>query len=167
MGLLGIFLLLLLFFCFAYLLAWAGEKFKLEKDPLSEQINNFLPQTQCGQCGFAGCKAYAEALAKGKAAINLCIPNGQEGVDKLAEFLGIETMPLAESENSSSEDEVAYIIEDWCIGCTRCIKVCPVDAILGRTQRMHTVIKDECTGCKLCTKICPVECIVMKARSEK
>ena len=161
----GIVLLLILFFSFAYLLGLAGEKFKVEKNPLSEEINNFLPQTQCSQCGFAGCKAYAQAIANGKAAINLCIPNGQEGVDKLADFLGVETMPLAQSENPDNKDEVAFIIEDFCIGCTRCIKVCPVDAILGRTQRMHSVIKDECTGCKLCTKVCPVECIVMKMRT--
>lgn len=161
---LGLLFLLCLFFTFALLLGLAGEKFKLEKNPLAEEINKLLPQTQCGQCGFAGCKAYSEAIAEGKAAINLCIPNGQEGVNKLADFLGLEPLKLAEGENSPLEDEVAFIIEDYCIGCTRCIKVCPVDAILGRTQRIHTVLKSECTGCKLCTKVCPVDCIIMKNR---
>ncbi len=141
--------------------AW---RFKVEGDPLVEKIDAVLPQTQCGQCGFPGCKPYATAIASGEAEINRCPPGGQEGVDKLADLLGVESMPLDGERGEEKPPQVAYIVEDWCIGCTKCIKACPVDAILGTNQKMHTVISEECTGCELCIPPCPVDCIVMKPR---
>lgn len=156
--------LLLIMITFGLLLGYFAQKFKLDKDPLVDKIDAILPQTQCGQCGFPGCKPYAEALAKGDADINQCPPGGQEGVDQLAELLGVDSKPLDESHGEEKPAQVAYIIEDWCIGCTKCIKACPVDAIIGTNQRMHTIIEKECTGCELCIPPCPVDCIVMKPR---
>lgn len=158
-----IILLTLLSLC-GLLLGYFAQKFKTEGDPLAEKIEKILPQTQCGQCGFAGCKPYAQAIAKGEADINRCPPGGQEGVDKLAELLGVESKSLDEELGEEKPPQVAFIIEEWCIGCTRCIKACPVDAILGSNQKMHTIIADECTGCELCVAPCPVDCIIMKPK---
>ncbi|MDO4642482.1 MAG: electron transport complex subunit RsxB [Cardiobacteriaceae bacterium] len=149
------------------LLGIFAQKFKVEGDPLVEKIDAVLPQTQCGQCGFPGCNPYAQAIAEGKADINQCPPGGQEGVEKLAELLGVEPKPLNSEHGEETPPQVAYIIEDWCIGCTKCIKACPVDAILGSNQKMHTIISNECTGCRLCVDPCPVNCIIMKPREEK
>lgn len=156
--------LLLLIALFGLLLGYFAQKFKIEGDPLVEKIDAVLPQTQCGQCGFAGCKPYAQAIAKGEADINRCPPGGQEGVEKLAELLGVEPKPLDAALGEEKPPQVAFIIEDWCIGCTKCIKACPVDAIIGSNQKMHTIIAEECTGCELCVEPCPVDCIVMKPR---
>ena len=145
------------------LLGYFAQKYKIEGDPLVEKIDAILPQTQCGQCGFPGCKPYAQAIAKGEADINQCPPGGQEGIDKLAELL----KPLDAENGEETPPQVAFIIEDWCIGCTKCIKACPVDAILGSNQKMHTIISDECTGCRLCVDPCPVNCIIMKPRDPK
>lgn len=144
------------------LLGYFAQRFKTDDDPLVEKIDAILPQTQCGQCGFAGCKPYAQAIANQEADINCCPPGGQEGVEKLAELLGVEPKPLNASHGEEKPQQVAFIIEEWCIGCTRCIKACPVDAILGSTQKMHTVISQECTGCELCVAPCPVDCIIMQ-----
>lgn len=144
-----------------WLLGYFAQRFKTQGDPLVDKINAVLPQTQCGQCGFAGCKPYAQAIAKGEADINQCPPGGQEGVEKLADLLGVEAKPLDAEETAP---QVAFVIEDWCIGCTRCIKACPVDAILGANGKMHTIIADECTGCRLCVAPCPVDCIIMVPR---
>ena len=149
------------------LLGYFAQKYKIEGDPLVEKIDAILPQTQCGQCGFPGCKPYAQAIAKGEADINQCPPGGQEGVEKLAELLGVEPKPLNADNGAETPPQVAFIIEDWCIGCTKCIKACPVDAILGSNQKMHTIISDECTGCRLCVDPCPVNCIIMKPREPK
>lgn len=146
------------------LLGFFAVRFKTDEDPLVEKIDAILPQTQCGQCGFPGCKPYAKAIADGAADINQCPPGGQEGVEKLADLLGVEAKPLDASHGEEKAPEVAFVIEDWCIGCTRCIKACPVDAILGANQKMHTIISDECTGCELCVEPCPVDCIIMKPR---
>ena len=108
-----------------------------------------------------------QAIAKGEADINQCPPGGQEGVEKLAELLGVEPKPLNADNGAETPPQVAFIIEDWCIGCTKCIKACPVDAILGSNQKMHTIISDECTGCRLCVDPCPVNCIIMKPRDQK
>lgn len=156
-------LLILIALC-GLLLGFFAEKFKVEADPLAEKIDKILPQTQCGQCGFPGCKPYAQAIADGVADINQCPPGGQEGVDKIAEILGVESKSLSAEHGAEKEPEVAFIIEDWCIGCTKCIQACPVDAILGSNRKMHTIIADECTGCTLCVDPCPVNCIVMKPR---
>ena len=161
--LLAILALILLLLCSGWLLGYFAQRFKREGDPVVEQINAILPQTQCGQCGFPGCRPYAEAIARGQADINQCPPGGQEGADKLAALLGVDSKPL-NAEDAAPQAQIAYIIEDWCIGCTRCIKACPVDAILGANGKMHTVIVSECTGCRLCVDPCPVDCIIMKAR---
>jgi Na+-translocating ferredoxin:NAD+ oxidoreductase subunit B len=139
-------------------LGYAALRYKVVGDPLVEKIDAILPQTQCGQCGFPGCKPYATAIAKGEADINKCPPGGEEGVKKLAELLGVEVKPLNAEPRAKS---VAFIDESLCIGCTLCIQACPVDAILGAAKQMHTIIASECTGCELCVAPCPVDCISM------
>lgn len=145
---------------FGLLILWVSKKFKVEGNPIVEQINAVLPQTQCGQCNYPGCKPYAEAIAAGEAPINQCPPGGQEGIKKLAELLDVEVMELNPENGSEAADQVVEIIEPDCIGCTKCIQVCPVDAIVGAAKQMHTVILDECTGCDLCIPACPVDCII-------
>ncbi|NOT85343.1 MAG: electron transport complex subunit RsxB [Methylococcaceae bacterium] len=127
-----------------------------------EQINNLLPQTQCGQCGFKGCRPYAEAIVAGAADINQCPPGGDEGIVELAQLLGVPPKPLNPTFGVHKPKQVAFIIEADCIGCVKCITACPVDAILGAAKMLHTVITDECTGCELCIAPCPVDCIVMQ-----
>ena len=146
---------------FGGLLGYASIRFKVEGDPLAEQIDDLLPQTQCGQCGYPGCKPYANAVANGEA-INKCAPGGEETIKKMAELLGVEVQPLDENHAADNTPKVAFIIEEDCIGCTKCIQACPVDAIIGTTKQMHTVIEDECTGCDLCVAPCPVDCIEMR-----
>jgi Na+-translocating ferredoxin:NAD+ oxidoreductase subunit B len=152
---------------FGAVLGFASEKFKVVGDPIVEQIDSILPQTQCGQCGYPGCRPYAQAIASGEANINRCPPGGQATINHLADLLDVEALPLdAESGIEEEETKVAYIIEDLCIGCTKCIQACPVDAILGAAKQMHTVITSECTGCDLCVEPCPVDCIEMIAVEE-
>ncbi|MEQ1558538.1 MAG: electron transport complex subunit RsxB [Methyloglobulus sp.] len=127
-----------------------------------DQINAILPQTQCGQCGYKGCKPYAEAISVGQADINQCPPGGDEGILELAELLGLKAKPLNPEFGEHKPKQVAVIVEEDCIGCVKCIAACPVDAILGAAKLMHTVIAVECTGCELCVAPCPVDCIVMK-----
>ncbi len=127
-----------------------------------EQINAILPQTQCGQCGFKGCRPYAEAIASGIAEINQCPPGGDEGIAQLAGLLEISVKPLNPAFGEYKPKQVAFIIEEDCIGCVKCIAACPVDAILGAAKFMHTVIANECTGCELCISPCPVDCIEMR-----
>lgn len=147
---------------FGAILGLASVRFKVEGDPLVEQIDNLLPQTQCGQCGYPGCRPYATAIANGDAEINRCPPGGQATIHHLAELLDVEELDL-DAEHGTEEEvkAVAYIHEDLCIGCTKCIQACPVDAILGAAKLMHTVITSECTGCDLCVEPCPVDCIDM------
>ncbi|RMF19827.1 MAG: electron transport complex subunit RsxB [Gammaproteobacteria bacterium] len=155
--------LLLLALVFGALLGYAAVRFKVDGNPLVDQIDAILPQTQCGQCGYPGCRPYAEAIANGEA-INKCPPGGESTIQALADLLGVEPQPLDAEEGATSEKRVAYIREDECIGCTKCIQACPVDAILGAAKQMHTVIVDECTGCDLCVEPCPVDCIEMRPR---
>lgn len=152
--------------CFGALLGFAAIKFKVQGDPIVEQIDELLPQTQCGQCGFPGCKPYAEAIANGEE-INKCPPGGEATIKNIAGLLGVEAKPLNEAHGEEDIKKVAYIREDECIGCTKCIQACPVDAILGATRQMHTVIIDECTGCDLCVAPCPVDCIDMVPLKEE
>lgn len=147
------------------ILGWAAIRFRVEDDPLVEKIDAILPQTQCGQCGYPGCKPYAEAIAKGEADINRCPPGGEEGVRRLAELLGVEPKPLGEGLQHKPKS-VAVIDENLCIGCTLCIQACPVDAIVGAAKQMHTVVPELCTGCELCVQPCPVDCIHMEVIKE-
>jgi Na+-translocating ferredoxin:NAD+ oxidoreductase subunit B len=146
---------------FGLLLCYSAIRFRVEGDPVADQINAILPQTQCGQCGFAGCRPYAEALAAGEADINQCPPGGEAGIRALADLLGRDFVPLNAEHGEHKEKTVAVIDEAVCIGCTLCIQACPVDAILGAAKHMHTVIERECTGCELCVAPCPVDCIRM------
>jgi electron transport complex protein RnfB len=146
---------------FGALLGFAAEKFKVEGDPIVEQLDELLPQTQCGQCGFPGCRPYAESIANGDE-INKCPPGGQATINAIANLLDVPAPELdAEHGVEAEVKTVAFIREDECIGCTKCIQACPVDAILGAAKLMHTVITDECTGCDLCVEPCPVDCIDM------
>lgn len=146
------------------LLSFAVRHFRVDGNPLVDSIDAILPQTQCGQCGHPGCRPYAEAIAGGEL-INRCPPGGQDTVDRLAELLGVDSLPLDADPETAAIDQVALIIEEDCIGCTKCIQACPVDAILGAAKLMHTVLPDLCTGCDLCIAPCPVDCIEMVPRT--
>jgi len=146
---------------FGLILGYAAIRFKVEGDPIVDQIDNLLPQTQCGQCTYPGCRPYAEAIASGEADINQCPPGGETTMLALSDLLGVDPKPLGSEHAAEPEATVAIIIEDICIGCTLCIQACPVDAILGAAKQMHTVIESECTGCELCIPPCPVDCIEM------
>lgn len=152
--------LLLIALLLGAVLGFAASKFQVDTDPVVDQIDNILPQTQCGQCGYPGCRPYAEAIADGES-INRCPPGGETTIHALADLLGREAVPLDEEHGTEKPKMVAYIRELECIGCTKCIQACPVDAILGAPKLMHTVIVDECTGCDLCVEPCPVDCIDM------
>lgn len=145
---------------FGLILGYAAIRFKVESDPLVDQIDEILPQTQCGQCGYPGCRPYAEAVANGDD-INKCPPGGESTIKKLADLMGVEAKPLDAAHGVEDVKKVAFIREAECIGCTKCIQACPVDAIIGAAKQMHTVIIDECTGCDLCVDPCPVDCIDM------
>jgi Na+-translocating ferredoxin:NAD+ oxidoreductase subunit B len=147
-------------------LGFAAIKFKVEGDPLVDKIDAILPQTQCGQCGFPGCKPYATAMANGEADINCCPPGGEEGIRKLADLLGREFKPLNAENGVEKPKSVAFITEQTCIGCTLCLQACPVDAISGAAKQMHTIVASLCTGCELCVAPCPVDCISMKPVEE-
>ena len=135
---------------------------RLKQDTLIAQIDALLPQTQCRQCGYDGCKPYATAITNGEADINQCPPGGDAGIHALATLLQRPYQPLNPAHGITKAKAVAVIDETTCIGCTLCISACPVDAILGASKRMHTVISQECTGCELCLPPCPVDCIRMQ-----
>ncbi len=139
-------------------LSFAARRLPGNDADLVERVNDLLPQTQCAQCGYIGCRAFAQALLEGTAPINHCPPGGEETIGRLARLLGREAKPLTQP----MEPAVAVIDELACIGCTHCKNACPVDAIVGAQQLMHTVISDECTGCELCLAPCPVDCISMR-----
>lgn len=155
--------LILVFTLFAVLtalsLALAARHWQGKTDPIVENINELLPQTQCAQCGFPGCRPYAEAIANGDTDINRCPPGGDAIIQRLSQLLGTEAKPLDQECGVHKPPMIAVIDENRCIGCTLCIQACPVDAIVGANQRMHTVITPECTGCELCLPPCPVDCI--------
>jgi electron transport complex protein RnfB len=129
--------------------AWAGR------------IDALLPQTQCTRCGYPDCRGYAEAIAAGQAPINRCPPGGAEGIVRLAALTAQPIQPLDPAHGVEAPRRVAVIDEAWCIGCTLCLKACPVDCIVGASKQMHTVIEAQCTGCDLCLPVCPVDCIEM------
>jgi len=135
--------------------------------PLAARIDALLPQTQCTRCGYPTCRAYADAIAAGETDINHCPPGGAAGVAALAALLGRATKALDPANGSEAPPLVAVIDEAVCIGCTKCIQACPVDAIVGAAKRMHTVVAAECTGCELCLPPCPVDCIALVAIDEQ
>jgi electron transport complex protein RnfB len=146
---------------FGLVLGYSAIRFRVEGDPVADQIDGLLPQTQCGQCGYAGCRQYAEAVAVGEAEINLCVPGGDNTVLALADLLGRDARPV-DSAKAAKGRQVAVVDEPWCVGCTLCTQACPVDAIVGAAKHMHTVLRSECTGCELCVEPCPVACIRME-----
>lgn len=143
---------------FGLLLGYSAIRFKVEGDPVADQVESLLPQTQCGQCGYPGCRAYAEAVTRGEEEINRCAPGGEATVLELADLLGRDPVALEVEEKPPA---VAVIDELACIGCTLCLQACPVDAILGAAKQLHGILAEECTGCELCLPPCPVECIHM------
>ena len=154
----AILVLTVLALLFGLLLGFASVRYKVEGDPIVDQIDAILPQTQCGQCGYPGCRPYAEAIAKGEAEINRCPPGGEAVIQQLADLLGREPIPLDEERGEAKDEPTVVVIDETrCIGCTLCIQACPVDAIIGAPKQMHTVIRDECTGCNLCIPPCPVD----------
>jgi len=128
-------------------------------DRLVQALDNALPQTQCTRCGYPDCRSYARAIAAGDAEINQCPPGGDEGIARLAALTGRPASALNPAHGTESPRRLAVIDEAWCIGCTLCLKACPVDAIVGGPKGMHTVIEAQCTGCELCLPPCPVDCI--------
>ncbi|WP_336767496.1 electron transport complex subunit RsxB [Pantoea endophytica] len=148
---------------FGALLGYASRRFEVEEDPIVEQIDEILPQSQCGQCGYPGCRPYADAVGNNGEAINKCAPGGEQTMLKLAALLNVEPQPLdGGADVLEPIRTVAWIDEENCIGCTKCIQACPVDAIVGATRAMHTVLSDVCTGCDLCVAPCPTDCIEMR-----
>jgi len=127
----------------------------------AERLDAALPQTQCTRCGYPDCRHYAEAIAGGDAEINRCPPGGAEGIVRLATITARAVKPLDPERGHEGPRALAVIDEAWCIGCTLCIKACPVDCIIGASKQMHTVIDALCTGCELCVPACPVDCIAM------
>ncbi len=128
---------------------------------LVDRLDAALPQTQCTRCGYPDCRRYAQAIADGEADINRCPPGGEEGVRRLSALTGRPVRALDADCGAEGPLRLARIDEDWCIGCTLCIKACPVDCISGASKQMHTVIEAECTGCELCIPVCPVDCITL------
>jgi electron transport complex protein RnfB len=142
-------------------LSYANRSLPSANSSLVERVNTLLPQTQCTQCGYPGCRPYANAIVENTAAINLCPPGGDATVRRLADLLGREFVCVSEQQDPGAL--VAVIDEAHCIGCTHCRSACPVDAIVGAQQLMHTVITAECTGCELCIAPCPVDCISLRS----
>ena len=132
---------------------------------LAQRILDALPQTQCTRCGYPDCARYAQAVAAGEAGIHQCPPGGAEGIERLAAITGRPVVPLSAEHGIEGPLTVVVIDEDWCIGCTLCLKVCPTDAIVGSNKRMHTVLEAYCTGCELCLPVCPVDCMALEVVS--
>ncbi|MGZ8214495.1 MAG: electron transport complex subunit RsxB [Methylosarcina sp.] len=136
----------------------AGKYLKVESDPLIERVEALMPGSQCGQCGYPGCRPAAEALVAGEAPIALCPPGGASLMEQLAKLLGVE---VDLSQTQETEPMIARVSEGTCTGCTRCFKVCPTDAIVGAPKQIHAVVADACIGCKKCVDVCPTECLQM------
>lgn len=148
---------------FGLILGYASRRFAVEEDPIVEKIEEVLPQSQCGQCGYPGCRPYAEAVGKNGAQINLCAPGGEAVMHKIATLLNVDPQPIEGDAAAQAPVRMLAIIDEAnCIGCTKCIQACPVDAIVGATRAMHTVLSDLCTGCNLCVDPCPTSCIKLR-----
>lgn len=143
-------------------LGWAATRIRPDADPLVARIDALLPQTQCGQCQYPGCRPYAVAIAAGEADIDRCPPGGEQTVRALAELLDRPVRAPDPAYGATKPPQVAWIDEERCIGCARCLPACPVDAIVGAPRQMHTVIAAQCTGCELCLPPCPVDCIELR-----
>ncbi|VFP85583.1 electron transport complex subunit RsxB [Candidatus Erwinia haradaeae] len=148
------------------LLGYTSYRCAITKDIIISQIDEILPQSQCGQCGYPGCLPYANAIAKQNEIINKCIPGGEYVMLKIAKIIDIDLQLLDNPTMIKPERTIAWINEDSCIGCTKCIHVCPVDAIIGAKKTMHTVLNEICTGCNLCLAACPTHCIDMHIACE-
>ena len=157
----GIFIIIVFAVLIALLLTKDTSNAASEQDNLIETVDALLPQTQCGKCGYPGCRPYAEAIIRNEADINQCPPGGMNTIRQLAYLLGRDIKPLNPAFGKSGAKTIAWIDEEICIGCVKCIKACPVDAIVGASRQMHTVIPELCTGCELCIAPCPVDCISM------
>lgn len=142
-------------------LGWAATRLEPDEDSLVEAIDALLPQTQCAQCQYPGCRPYAQAIARGEADIDRCPPGGEPTLAALADLLGRDLRPLDPRYGVTKPRQVAVIDEQRCVGCALCLPACPVDAIVGASRFMHTVIEAQCTGCELCLPPCPVDCIAM------
>jgi len=145
-------------FCLGLLLAFAARYLKVESSPVVDELEALMPGSQCGQCGYPGCRPAAEALASGNAPVTLCPPGGSSLAEQFANILGVE---IDLSGLVEPELLVAKVNETTCTGCTRCFKVCPTDAIVGAPKQIHAVVADACTGCKKCIEVCPTECLQM------
>ncbi|WP_416820873.1 electron transport complex subunit RsxB [Cronobacter sakazakii] len=155
--------LTLLALLFGMLLGYASRRFAAEEDPVVDQVDELLPQSQCGQCGYPGCRPYAEAVANNGEQINRCVPGGEPVMQKIATLLNVEPQPLdGDAAMAEPVRMLAVIDEPNCIGCTKCIQACPVDAIVGATRAMHTVMSDVGTGGNLCVDPCPTQCIELR-----
>jgi Na+-translocating ferredoxin:NAD+ oxidoreductase subunit B len=148
---------------FGLLLGYSAMRFRVQGDPIADQIDALLPQTQCGQCGHPGCRPYAESIAKGEDNIDKCLPGGEATALALADLLGRDAVTVSAEKQQPA---VAVIDPQSCIGCTLCLQSCPVDAIVGAARQLHGVLATECTGCGLCLPPCPVQCIRMVTMSE-
>ncbi|VFP86590.1 Electron transport complex subunit RsxB [Candidatus Erwinia haradaeae] len=144
------------------LLGYTAYRCAVTKDIIVDQIDAVLPQSQCGQCGYPGCRPYANAIGHNHEMINKCVPGGDQTMLKIAKIINVHPQPLDNPNRSQPERTIAWINEDHCIGCTKCIHVCPVDAIIGAKRTMHTVLTAICTGCNLCLAPCPTNCIEMR-----
>jgi electron transport complex protein RnfB len=148
---------------FGLILGYASRRFAVEDDPVVEKIDELLPQSQCGLCGYPGCRPYAEAVGVQGEKINRCAPGGEAVMLKIAALLNVDPQPVDGDEDVQEPVRALAVIDEAnCIGCTKCIQACPVDAIVGATRAMHTVVADLCTGCNLCVAPCPTQCIELR-----